>query len=1084
MNNITFIRAGAGSGKTHHVTALIERELREQRLAPAGLVATTFTNKAAAELRERVQARLYEVGMAGEAERMGEALVGTVHSIAARLLERFAFEAGISPRLEVIAEDVAARMLAQAVDAVSMLEEVLTLQRLGDRLAQVDDQTYSHRWLAQVKEIIESARANDLAPEQFPACAEASCAEFLRVFGPATNDDLDQLLVAEIDRAEAGLLALPKPAKKTGDYLEQMRAVRKDIQDGRTVWKEWLVLFDPKKAPGVRDGAVKLTTGVAAVAARLLEHPRLQADVRDYTTHLFALAQSSFARYQQLKAARGMVDFADLEALTYDLLRHHETVREHLRQTLGLLVVDEFQDTSPLQLALFLELARCARKVVWVGDVKQAIYGFRNSDPALVDATVAHLARVGGLGEILGTNFRSVPALVSLTNELFAPAFHTSLGLPREAVALRADRAALDDARPAVEVFHLDKGGAKGIFTNANIAAALVAGVVSLLGRTPALTVLDPQTKMKRALRAGDIGILTRTNDHGEAVVLALAQRGLAASLAGSGLLGTPEALLALACLRRLADPRDHLATAEIMALRGDEASENWLESRLQYVAARADDQRDEWGLAGATKDARVAALHAAGHRLAWLSVAEALDLALELGEVGKTVTGWGFHPARAAQRCANIEMLRVLARKYEESSVAEHAPATIAGFLHWCGEQAAEETDLKAWSGGADAVQVLTYHKAKGLEWPVVICADLDTEPRSRWFSVRVVGSEDTPLSLAAPLAERRIVFWANPFGAKSSRNPLLEKLAADNAGRREQERALNEDLRLLYVGITRARDRLVLVQKAVKPETEEDDDAPVAAKWLDVLPRPLPPVDATEWQVGAQTRVPVVSIRLTPPATLAVPERVPCVWFPDPLPRTPKPPARITPSAADPLATATVGECVAFGSRLVVTGNPDEAALGDALHAILAAELTRPDHPGRIELARKVLRAFGLAGAVKPEDAVAMAHAFRMELAARFRPTSLLVECPFHYHRPNGQRVSGFMDLLLETADGWVVIDHKSFPGRRADWSVKALTYSGQLAAYAPALAATGRRCAGTWIHFAVGGGLVRLGGTCSLG
>ena len=88
--------------------------------------------------------------------------------------------------------------------------------------------------------------------------------------------------------------------------------------------------------------------------------------------------------------------------------------------------------------------------------------------------------------------------------------------------------------------------------------------------------------------------------------------------------------------------------------------------------------------------------------------------------------------------------------------------------------------------------------------------------------------------------------------------------------------------------------------------------------------------------------------------------------------------------------------------------------------------------------------------------------------------------MECPFHYHRPNGQLVSGFMDLLLETAAGWVVIDHKSFPGRKSDWSAKALSYSGQLAAYAPALAATGRRCAGTWIHFAVGGGLVRIDGT----
>ena len=120
MNHITFIRAGAGSGKTYHVTELIEQELRAKRLEPAGLVATSFTTKAAEELRQRLQARLYGAGLVTEAERMGEALLGTVHSIAAQLLERFAFEAGISPRLKVIAEEESARLLAQAVDAAAM----------------------------------------------------------------------------------------------------------------------------------------------------------------------------------------------------------------------------------------------------------------------------------------------------------------------------------------------------------------------------------------------------------------------------------------------------------------------------------------------------------------------------------------------------------------------------------------------------------------------------------------------------------------------------------------------------------------------------------------------------------------------------------------------------------------------------------------------------------------------------------------------------------------------------------------------------------------------------------------------------
>ena len=90
MNNITFIRAGAGSGKTHRVTELVAEALEEKRIQPDGLIATTFTKKAANELRERLQARLYAAGKATEAERLNESLVGTVHSVAMQLLQRFA----------------------------------------------------------------------------------------------------------------------------------------------------------------------------------------------------------------------------------------------------------------------------------------------------------------------------------------------------------------------------------------------------------------------------------------------------------------------------------------------------------------------------------------------------------------------------------------------------------------------------------------------------------------------------------------------------------------------------------------------------------------------------------------------------------------------------------------------------------------------------------------------------------------------------------------------------------------------------------------------------------------------------------
>jgi hypothetical protein len=145
--------------------------------------------------------------------------------------------------------------------------------------------------------------------------------------------------------------------------------------------------------------------------------------------------------------------------------------------------------------------------------------------------------------------------------------------------------------------------------------------------------------------------------------------------------------------------------------------------------------------------------------------------------------------------------------------------------------------------------------------------------------------------------------------------------------------------------------------------------------------------------------------------------------------------------------------------------------------LHAILAAEFVNPNDPGREACAARILRSYGLADYVKVRDVLAMVDRLRSRLDDLFKPKSILVETPFETTNAHGQRLSGFIDLLLETSGGWIVIDHKSFPGARNLWTEKALSYSGQLQVYALGLQNAGRVPAGTWIHFAVGGGLAEV-------
>ena len=161
---------------------------------------------------------------------------------------------------------------------------------------------------------------------------------------------------------------------------------------------------------------------------------------------------TALQQYQDEKKVRGLIDFTDQEHLLYQLLEN-ASVQAVLKAEIDLLMVDEFQDTSPLQLALFLRLAKLAKKVVWVGDVKQAIYGFRGSDPELMNSVLKHLEANGGKTEVLATSWRSRPELVSYVNTVFVPTFAHLL--PKDRVALQPRPNVKTHTEPAVQHWQL-----------------------------------------------------------------------------------------------------------------------------------------------------------------------------------------------------------------------------------------------------------------------------------------------------------------------------------------------------------------------------------------------------------------------------------------------------------------------------------------------------------------------------------------------------------------------------------------------------------------------------------------------------
>ena len=244
--------------------------------------------------------------------------------------------------------------------------------------------------------------------------------------------------------------------------------------------------------------------------------------------------------------------------------------------------------------------------------------------------------------------------------------------------------------------------------------------------------------------------MLCRDNKSVAILAAELGRRGVEVAAARDGLLETPEIRLALACLRRLADARDNLAEAEIVHLAGGD--EAWLDKLLAKQPLA---------------DTRVAALDALQADMAGFPPSAALEVALSAAEIMPLLARW---PA-PRQRLANIEALFGEAKAYEDACNNLHRAATVGGFAAWLG--ALPEAPSQPASQGGDAVTLLTYHKAKGLEWPLVVMAQTDKEypPSAFKVSVETEGGEIDP---AAPLAGRWIRYWPWPYAGRSAGIPM----------------------------------------------------------------------------------------------------------------------------------------------------------------------------------------------------------------------------------------------------------------------------------------------------------------------
>jgi len=1051
---ILLISASAGSGKTHRLVTELEQAItREQNpVRPEGIVATTFTVKAAAELRERVRSRLLEAGHVDKAQRLGAARIGTVNSICGRLVTDFALELGISPETQILDEAATTAAFEHALSSVVGVSRARDGEDsdsgatggVSATLTELTERWKDLNWLGDVRTIASRARTNAMTPEMLRRSATRSIDGLLGCFGPAAakGDGLERKLLKALGEFVPPAI---DTTKTTGDVLNVVRQAHARLKAGQPLsWWEWARLAAAEPGAKSRD----LFEPVREAARGHERHPVLRDEARTCISLVFELAAQALQAYADHKRLWGVMDFIDQEVKALELLRRPD-VQEILREQVDLVLVDEFQDTSPLQLDIFLALSRLAPTSVWVGDQKQAIYGFRGTDPALMDAALAALIERDGASaqKTLTYSYRSRPELVRLTSDVFAPAFERH-GIPAERVRLEpAPEIAKvpDTLGPVVEVWHV-AGRVKD-----DQAAALATAVRELID-DPQVLIRDVLTNEPRRVQLRDIAVLCRAHVSCERVTKALETRGIPAVRPRLGLMRSAEARIALAALQLWVEPAQPLAAAELgRMLAHPDDGETWVAMVL-----------DAPGEAFATQ-AEVERVASAAGRLPMAGPLEAFDAAMEAVGIRETSLRWG----RSAQRLGNLDMLRAMAHRYVAICQVEGEAATVAGLVAHLRSLEEDKTDTQAVLAGSDAVFVGTLHSAKGLEWPVTVLFEINSTHEPTAFGVHLE-SDREQFDFADPLGGRWIRYWPNPYGKQTS-TALHAKVSEGPEYAAAERRETREMLRLLYVGWTRAKDRLVLAGKPGKivGDTLELLHDPAG---IPLIVEPVP--DAVCTWAGRKVEA---RIRSAEPAEAStrVPEpgcgydaAGPCEY----------PPASASMSGVD--RTGTLGAVEQIGAQVFIQPPVESIELGSAVHAFFAADAPGLAAAERLAIARAVLERWSVQSALRAEELVAAADALRVWTERRSAAARGHREWPVRLRQASGTELVGYADFVLMDADSFVLIDYKCVGGNREEALQAAAGYAGQLWTYAEAIAkATTRRAAGCFIHLVAQGLVVAV-------
>ena len=823
-----FVEAGAGTGKTTALVGRIVTLIASGAAKMAGLAAITFTEAAAAELRDRVRRDL-EIAAEDDSRdvdsrdrcrravsEMDAASIQTLHSFAQSLLRELPLEAGLPPGFEMLDPIAADLRFQQAWD--QWLDESLESAELGPKLARA---LHLGLNLDQLRRVASALNDDyDLVAETAIAGASEptltignrlaeAVAEIERLRRFSKNGDGDLLFD---HTAEVVALAQRLPAAGGGDHAYERALVRllgwKRLSTRSGNQKNW----DRDEVTGVN--ACKLLKDM------LQELEGLRAEeIAALRTAAFAPALEAVRKFVVDQSARrkeeGHAGFHDLLVWARDMLRDNPDARRRFQRCFHHLLVDEFQDTDPIQaeIAFFLAgdpddragsmskdweaIVPTPGKLFMVGDPKQSIYRFRRADIVTMAHVRNHLVHES---TPLQQNFRSQQSIISWVNHAFGRWMRNEDGSElqaeyRDLVATHGLPKEGEDAPPPAVYFV-----GEGVDGNADTARRLEGLAVAALARR----VKEERWQVRSQEHGGwrdatyrDICLLLPSRTNLEALEQELEAADVPYRIESESIvLGTEDVRQLLNCLRAIDSPGDQVAL--VAALRSTAFSCSDVEL-LQFVD---DGGRFDYlhpGSATGPVAEALAVLHESNKKCGLKPPDELIEEFIR----ERHLVELSFDRRRPRERWRRLRFVVEEARAYQRAG-----GSSLRGFLDWIERQVVERAravESPAPESDEDCVRIMTIHAAKGLEFPVVVLTGFGSSPNRN--------SDNVIVDRASGQAEIELTL---PGGIH------VPTPGYEAAKSRESAAAEAEEVRLAYVACTRAKDHLLV--SLFRPEAKKD--------------------------------------------------------------------------------------------------------------------------------------------------------------------------------------------------------------------------------------------------------------------